>query len=126
MTRARCVFSREVSATRGCDLRARFAQMYSCPAAIGIAQRKSLGRLRHLDTQALWIQDADRSRRVRVEKVPGSENVSDMGTKHLIGQTVDRLLQAIGVEFRNGRVASALALISQRGQPALQTDERRR
>ena len=27
-------------------------------AAIGIAQRKGLGKVRHLDTQSLWIQDA--------------------------------------------------------------------
>ena len=52
-------------------------------AAIGIAQRKGLGRVRHLDTQALWIQDAVRSRRVVLEKVLGTENPADLMTKHL-------------------------------------------
>ena len=30
-------------------------------AAIGIANREGLGRVRHLDTQALWLQQALRS-----------------------------------------------------------------
>ena len=36
--------------------------MVDATAAIGIAQRKGLGKLRHIDTQALWIQDAVRIR----------------------------------------------------------------
>ena len=35
-------------------------------AAIGIAQRKGLGKVRHLDCQALWIQDAARQRRIHI------------------------------------------------------------
>ena len=52
-------------------------------AAIGVAQRKGLGKLRHLNTQALWIQDAVRVQKVRSLKVPGSENPADLLTKHL-------------------------------------------
>ena len=40
-------------------------------AAIGIAQRKGLGRIRHLHTQSLWEQDAAREKRVFLDKVPG-------------------------------------------------------
>ena len=47
-------------------------------AAIGISQRKGLGKLRHLDTQPLWIQDAVRTKHVHVEKVQGSETISDV------------------------------------------------
>ena len=82
-------------------------------AAIGIAQRKGLGKLRHLDTQALWIQDAVRTKRVNVLKVPGSENVSDIGTKHLDAPTLNKLLKMIGVEFRDGRATSAPELVDQ-------------
>ena len=49
-------------------------------AAIGIAQRKGLGKLRHLDTQSLWIQDAVRSKQVVLEKVAGAENPADLMT----------------------------------------------
>ena len=40
--------------------------------AICTAQRKGLGKLRHLNTQALWIQDAVRERRVELVKVQGT------------------------------------------------------
>ena len=53
-------------------------------AAIGIAQRKGLGKVRHLDTQALWIQDALRQRREASQE----EGFGPM-TKHLvIGQAL--------------------------------------
>ena len=58
-------------------------------AAIGIAERKGLGKVRHLDTQALWIQDAVRRRRVSLEKVLGTENPADLMTKHLDQKSLD-------------------------------------
>ena len=57
-------------------------------AAIGIAQRKGLGKSRHLDTQSLWIQDALRQRRVSLNKILGIENPSDAMTKGVEGQTM--------------------------------------
>ena len=81
-------------------------------AAIGIMQRKGLGKLRHLDTQALWIQDAVRQRRVVVEKVRGTDNPADLMTKHLDGQDMDRMLKLLGVETREGRAEIAPKVIS--------------
>ena len=43
-------------------------------AAIGVAGRKGLGRIRHLETQSLWIQDAVRERRVSLCKIKDTEN----------------------------------------------------
>lgn len=40
-------------------------------AAIGIARRKGLGKIRHLDTADLWIQDKIRSREINTFKVLG-------------------------------------------------------
>ena len=76
-------------------------------AAIGIVQRKGLGKLRHLDTQALWVQDAVRQRRVMIEKVAGSENPADLMTKHLDGPLMDKMLSKIGSEVREGRADAA-------------------
>ena len=56
-------------------------------AAIGIAQRKGLGKIRHLHTQSLWVQDAVREKRVFLDKLPGADSPADMYTKHLIAQT---------------------------------------
>ena len=52
-------------------------------AAIGIAHRKGLGKVRHLDTQSLWIQDALLERRLQLHKVLGTSNPADMMTKVL-------------------------------------------
>ena len=40
-------------------------------AAIGICNRQGLGKLRHLDTHTLWIQQAVRTGRVDLRKVLG-------------------------------------------------------
>ena len=52
-------------------------------AAVGICSRQGLGRLRHLDTHVLWIQQAVRSGKVDLRKVKGETNPADLFTKHL-------------------------------------------
>ncbi len=37
-------------------------------AAIGVAQRVGLGKLRHLETQSLWLQEAVRAKRIGLSK----------------------------------------------------------
>ena len=76
-------------------------------AAIGIAQRKGLGKVRHLDTQALWIQDAVRQRRVHLEKVLGTENPADLMTKHFDQKSIDKNLAKLGCVFIKGRAKTA-------------------
>ena len=49
-------------------------------AAIGICNRQGLGKLRHLDTHTLWIQQAVRTGRVDLRKVLGEENPADLLT----------------------------------------------
>ena len=51
-------------------------------AAIGICSRQGLGRLRHLDTHLLWVQQAVRSKRIDLRKVDGESNPADLFTKH--------------------------------------------
>ena len=69
------------------------AKLYAdASAAIGVANRDGLGRIRHLDTQPLWLQQALRKRRLGLGKVLGTEKPSDWMTKHvdskLLGQHV--------------------------------------
>ena len=47
-------------------------------AAIGVANREGLGRIRHLGAQSLWLQQALRKRRHGLGKVLGTENPSDL------------------------------------------------
>ena len=55
-------------------------------AAIGVAERKGLGNIRHLDTQSLWMQDDVRRKRVKLEKVLGTENPADLMTSVYISK----------------------------------------
>ena len=52
-------------------------------AAIGIARRKGLGKIRHLDTTDLWLQDKIRSRKMSLENILGADNPADMLTKYV-------------------------------------------
>ena len=77
-------------------------------AAVGICSRQGLGKLRHLDTHTLWIQQAVRSKRVDLRKVAGEVNPADLFTKHSL--TRERLIdlsKLYELEFRGGRAASA-------------------
>ena len=76
-------------------------------AAIGIARRKGLGKIRHLDTTDLWIQDQVRSRKILLEKVLGSDNIADVLTKYVNKATLDRALPRMGLKKLSGRPASA-------------------
>ena len=55
-------------------------------AAIGICNRQGLGKLRHLDTHTLWIQQAVRLGRVDLRKVAGEVNPADLFTKHSLSK----------------------------------------
>ncbi len=77
-------------------------------AAIGICSRQGLGKLRHLDTHTLWIQQAVRSKRVDLRKVPGEQNPADLLTKHSISrQRLEDLVSLYGCRYLGGRAESA-------------------
>ena len=77
-------------------------------AAIGICTRQGLGKLRHLDTHTLWIQQAVRAKRVDLRKVDGEANPADLLTKHSIGrQRLEGLVSLYGCKHIGGRAESA-------------------
>jgi len=80
-------------------------------AAMGVVGRQGLGRLRHLDTHSLWVQQAVRSHRITVRKVRGDDNVADLFTKHLTSRDrISYLLGLLGCVYQDGRAQCAPAL----------------
>jgi hypothetical protein len=80
-------------------------------AAIGISTRSGLGKLRHLETHTLWLQEKVRTGAIIVKKVRGEVNPADLFTKHLPSrEKVHQLLGLFGCEYRTGRAASAPSL----------------
>ena len=73
-------------------------------AAMGIVGRQGLGRLRHIDTHSLWVQQAARSGRIQVRKVKGEDNPADIFTKHLPARDkVTQLVGLLGCRYDAGR-----------------------
>ena len=77
-------------------------------AAIGICTRQGLGKLRHLDTHTLWVQQAVRTGTVDLRKVLGEVNPADLFTKHSLSR--DRLIKLVELfdcKFLGGRSEAA-------------------
>ena len=52
-------------------------------AAIGMSGRRGLGKVKHVDTVFLWIQEAIERHKVTVNKRGTDEILADLLTKHL-------------------------------------------
>ena len=76
-------------------------------AAIGIARRRGMGKIRHLDTTDLWVQEVVRSGRVELCKVLGAENPADILTKYVERPLIDKMLSKIGMTKLDGRAKCA-------------------
>ena len=76
-------------------------------AAIGICKRSGIGKIRHLDTRLLWIQDLVRNGTIEVIKVAGTINPADLMTKHLGADEISAHLTRLCCWEREGRARSA-------------------
>ena len=88
-------------------------------AAIGICKRLGLGRIRHLATADLWIQQRVRANELKLFKLPGKENPSDMMTKYLSSPLLGKFLKVLGIRVKEGRPSLAPARIDNNSHPEL-------
>ena len=58
-------------------------------AAKGIASRRGLGKLKHVDIKELWIQEKVHEGDLRITKVPGTINLADALTKYCDVQVIN-------------------------------------
>ena len=66
-------------------------------AAKGIGHRQGVGRLRHLATKTLWVQQFILDKVVKMRKVLGLENGGDIGTKAHDGPRLKFMVELIGM-----------------------------
>ena len=76
-------------------------------AAIGIARRRGLGNIRHLDVEDLWVQQKFRDRGVDLVKVPGIDNPADTLTTYVAADLLNKMLQKVGMVYMDGRAPAA-------------------
>ena len=68
-------------------------------AAKSVANRRGLGKLRHVKLKWQWVQDMVEEGRVQLKTVKGKENVADHFTKPTSRAEVEALLERVGGEF---------------------------
>ena len=77
-------------------------------ATLGICGRQGLGKLRHIDTQRLWIQQRVRDKSIELYKVRGEDNPADLFTKHLVSKDrIHWLLELFDCRYADGRPEAA-------------------
>ena len=69
-----------------------------------------MGKIRHLDTTDLWVQEVIRSGRVELVKVLGTENPADILTKYIEKPLLQKMLAKMGMVQMEGRAACAPAI----------------
>ena len=87
-------------------------------AALGIRSRSGLGKLRHLETHTLRVQEKVRVKAFQLLKVRGEVNPADLSTKHLSSrERVEALIKLFGCEYKQGRAETAPQLRRQNQDP---------
>ena len=76
-------------------------------AALGIVQRRGIGKVRHIHTQCLWLQEAHATKRLAFEKTDGRRKPSDLFAKNLSELLMDRRMKLIGAEAESGQAETA-------------------
>ena len=77
-------------------------------AGISIASRRGLGKVKHIDTCYLWVQEIVAQGRIHLKKVNTQDMLADLMTKPLDHQTATKLMSRMGYTTRNGRHHLAL------------------
>ena len=77
-------------------------------AGISIGSRQGLGKVKHIDTCYLWVQEIVDEGRIRLKKVNTQDMLADLMTKPLDGQTATKLLGRMGYCVRSGKHKLAL------------------
>ena len=72
-------------------------------AALGMIERRGVGRVRHLDVGTLWLQEQHSRKVVELHKVAGLVNPIDLLTKHLTQERIDHYCELIAYTFAEGR-----------------------
>ena len=77
-------------------------------SGLAISKRRGLGRIKHIETVFLWIQELVSSGRIKVGKKHTSEMIADCLTKPLDALSIWKHVQAMNFWRTNGRHALAL------------------
>jgi hypothetical protein len=72
-------------------------------AAKGIASRRGLGKVRHIEVNQLWVQDKVATKEIVIKKVGGDVNIADALTKALERQGIEWHMRNTSQRIVSGR-----------------------
>ena len=72
----------------------------------GITARLGLGKIRHMHTHYLWLQERVRNKDLNTVKVKGDINPADVATKHLASKDLHKMMDLLNYRFADGRAES--------------------
>ena len=72
-------------------------------AAKGIAHRKGLGKVRHIEVCQLWLQEKVRNGTIKLVNIKGTQNPADVLTKHLGNEVLKGHIENAGIVQEPGR-----------------------
>ena len=75
--------------------------------ALGMIARRGVGKVRHLDTRMLWIQDSRIRQGILHHKIDGSDNPSDAMTKYVSVAGMVQMMGMTSMGYRDGRAGIA-------------------
>ena len=81
-------------------------------AARGTAARRGLGKLRHVQTRYLWVQERVTNNDLTVKCVNTKQNLADLCAKPVRRETCEKDMRTLCQEFRDGKASGAKALQS--------------
>ena len=72
-------------------------------AAKGVTNRGGHGKVKHLQTCELWLQEVVRDKRIDIQRVGTKDNPADLMTKHLDSKTATQHLDRLSAWTLTGR-----------------------
>ena len=68
-------------------------------ATVGVIRRRGLGKVRHIEVQDLWLQEAVKGKKIQLEKVPSARNTADLMTKPLTRAEIWNHMGNLGADW---------------------------
>jgi len=84
-------------------LRSKIRLVTDASAAQGIAARRGLGQVKHIEGSQLWLQDRVNKGEIVVEKTGGKDNIADTLTKFMLGESLQVHMHGASLSLRPGR-----------------------
>jgi len=87
----------------GVDIKEPIDVMSDASAAIGIAQRRGMGKVRHIETNQLWLQERVATGSIKITKIGTHDNLADQLTKPVTEEKMKQHLEGTHQKLAQGR-----------------------